>query len=192
MTPTITHINDLVARCQKGDQRAQMEVYERYYRAMYNTSVRIVKDTAEAEDIMQEAFLKAFSKINTLQEVSTFGAWLKRIVVNLSINSFNHKVKLNEVTYNDELKNEAVESEGIILENDSKDEKVKKILRTLSNLKENYRVALTLHLIEGYDYEEIGEILNLSYANCRTTISRAKESLRKKLLKDETGMMPDA
>ena len=191
MTPTITHINDLVARCQKGDQRAQMEVYERYYRAMYNTSVRIVKDTAEAEDIMQEAFLKAFSKINTLQEVSTFGAWLKRIVVNLSINSFNHKVKLNEVTYNDELKNEADESEGIILENDSKNEKVKKILRTLNNLKENYRVALTLHLIEGYDYEEIGEILNLSYANCRTTISRAKESLRKKLLKDETGMMPD-
>jgi RNA polymerase sigma-70 factor (ECF subfamily) len=186
LTPTITHINDLVARCQKGDQRAQMEVYERYYKAMYNTSVRIVKDTAEAEDIMQEAFLKAFSKINTLQEVSTFGAWLKRIVVNLSINSFNHKVKLNEVTYNDELKNEAVESEGIILENDSKNEKVKKILRTLNNLKENYRVALTLHLIEGYDYEEIGEILNLSYANCRTTISRAKESLRKKLLKDET------
>jgi RNA polymerase sigma-70 factor (ECF subfamily) len=191
LTPTITHINDLIARCQKGDQRAQMEVYERYYRAMYNTSVRIVKDTAEAEDIMQEAFLKAFSKLNTLQEVSTFGAWLKRIVVNLSINSFNHKVKLNEVTYNDELKNETDESGGIILENDSKDEKVKKILRTLNSLKENYRVALTLHLIEGYDYEEIGEILNLSYANSRTTISRAKESLRKKLLKDETGMMPD-
>ncbi|SKB82172.1 RNA polymerase sigma-70 factor, ECF subfamily [Salegentibacter holothuriorum] len=191
MISTITHINDLIVRCQKGDQQAQMEVYERYYKAMYNTSVRIVKDTAEAEDIMQEAFLKAFSKINALKEVSTFGAWLKRIVVNLSINSFNHKVKLNEVTYNDELKNEADESEGIILEEDSKNDKVKKILKTLNNLKENYRVALTLHLIEGYDYEEIGEILNLSYANCRTTISRAKESLRKKLLKDETGMMPD-
>ena len=191
MTPTITHINDLIARCRKGDQRAQMEVYERYYRAMYNTSLRIVKDTAEAEDIMQEAFLKAFSKINTLKKVSTFGAWLKRIVVNLSINSFNNKVKLNEVVYNDELKNEADDSEGIILDKNSKNEKVEKILKTLHTLKENYRVALTLHLIEGYDYDEIGEILNLSYANCRTTISRAKESLRKKLLKDETGMMPD-
>ena len=191
MTPTITHINDLIARCQKGDQRAQMEVYERYYRAMYNTSLRIVKDTAEAEDIMQEAFLKAFSKINTLKKVSTFGAWLKRIVVNLSINSFNNKVKLNEVVYNDELKNEADDNEGIILDKDSKNEKVEKILKTLHTLKENYRVALTLHLIEGYDYDEIGEILNLSYANCRTTISWAKESLRKKLLKDETGMMPD-
>ena len=191
MTPTITHINDLVARCRKNDQRAQMEVYERYYKAMYNTSLRIVNDTAEAEDIMQEAFLKAFSKIDSFQGTSTFGAWLKRIVVNLSINAFNKKVKLNEVAYNDELKNEMDEGEGIILEEDSKNQKVNKVLKTLNSLKENYRVALTLHLIEGYDYEEIGEILNLSYANSRTTISRAKESLRKKLLKDETGLMPD-
>ncbi|MBI6120498.1 RNA polymerase sigma factor [Salegentibacter maritimus] len=185
MISTITHINDLVAQCQKGDQRAQIEVYERYYKAMYNTALRIVKDTAEAEDIMQEAFLKAFSKIDSLQEASTFGAWLKRIVINLSITSFNRKVKLNEVSYNDELKNEANESEGIILEKDSKNEKVKKILKTLQSLKENYRIALTLHLIEGYDYEEIASILNLSYANSRTTVSRAKESLRKKLQKDE-------
>ncbi|MBZ9731258.1 RNA polymerase sigma factor [Salegentibacter sp. JZCK2] len=185
MTPTITHINDLVARCRKNDQRAQMEIYERYYKAMYNTSLRIVNDTAEAEDIMQEAFLKAFAKIDSFQGTSTFGAWLKRIVVNLSINSFNKKVKLNEVAYNDELKNEIDESEGIILEEDSKNEKVNKVLKTLNSLKENYRVALTLHLIEGYDYEEISDILNLSYANSRTMISRAKESLRKKLLKDE-------
>lgn len=190
MTPTITHINDLVARCRKNDQRAQMEVYERFYKAMYNTSLRIVNDTAEAEDIMQEAFLKAFSKIESFQGTSTFGAWLKRIVVNLSINAFNKKVKLNEVSYNDGLKNEIDVGEGIILEEDAKSEKVNKVLKTLHSLKENYRVALTLHLIEGYDYEEIGEILNLSYANSRTMISRAKESLRKKLLKDVTGLMP--
>jgi RNA polymerase sigma-70 factor (ECF subfamily) len=185
LTPTITHINDLVARCRKNDQRAQMEIYQRYYKAMYNISVRIVCDTAEAEDIMQESFLKAFAKIDSFQGNSTFGAWLKRIVVNLSINAFNKKIKLNQVPYSDELKNEIDESEGIIVEEDSKDEKVNKVLKMLSSLKENYRIALTLHLIEGYDYEEIGEILNLSYANSRTMISRAKESLRKKLLKDE-------
>ena len=183
MTPTITHINDLVARCRKGDQRAQMEVYERYYKAMFNTSLRIVNDTAEAEDIIQEAFLKAFSKIDSFQGTATFGAWLKRIVVNLSINAFNKKIKLNEVAYNDELKNEVDESEGIILEEDSKNEKINKVLKALNSLKENYQVALKLHLIEGYDYEEISEILNMSYANCRTTISRGKESLRKKLQK---------
>lgn len=184
MTPTITHINDLVALCRKGDQRAQMEIYQRYYKAMYNTSLRIVKNSAEAEDLMQEAFLKAFTRIESFKGDAPFGAWLKKIVVNLSINAFNKKVKLNEVGYNDELKNEVDESEGIVAE-DSTNEKVKKITQALNSLKESYRVALNLHLIEGYDYEEISEILNISNANCRTTISRAKESLRKKLLKNE-------
>ncbi|SFN77389.1 RNA polymerase sigma factor [Salegentibacter flavus] len=185
MTPTITHINDLVSRCREGDQRAQMEIYDRYYKAMYNTSLRIVKDTAEAEDLMQEAFLKAFTKIDSFKGTASFGAWLKKIVVNLSINSFNRKSKYTELSYNDELKNELDESEGIDLEESANNEKVKRIMRALSSLKENYRIALSLHLIEGYDYDEICEILNISYANCRTTISRAKESLRKKLLKDE-------
>jgi RNA polymerase sigma factor (sigma-70 family) len=54
-------------------------------------------------------------------------------------------------------------------------------METMNRLKDNYRVSLTLHLIEGFDYEEISEIMNISYANCRTTISRAKESLRKKI-----------
>ena len=181
MTPTITHIKDLVARCMKGEQRAQMEIYDRYYKAMYNTSLRIVKDTAEAEDIMQEAFLKAFTKIKSFKGDSTFGAWLKRIVVNLSINAYNKKVKLNQVSYNDEIKNEIEEQDGLVLQEDSKNQKVKKVLNALNGLKANYRICLSLHLIEGYDYEEICEILNMSYANCRTTISRAKESLRKKL-----------
>lgn len=185
MTPTITHINDLVARCRKGDQRAQMEIYDRYYKAMYNTSLRIVKDSAEAEDLMQEAFLKAFTKIDSFKGTASFGAWLKKIVVNLSINSFNKKSKYTEFSYNDELKNEPDQDQGIDLEENPADQKVKKIMRALNALKENYRIALSLHLIEGYDYDEICEILNISYANCRTTISRAKESLRKKLQKDE-------
>ena len=181
MTPTITHINDLVASCRKGDQRAQMEVYERYYKAMYNTSLRIVKDTAEAEDLIQEAFLKAFTKIESFKGEASFGAWLKKIVVNLSINAFNKRIKLNEVSYNDELKNEIDDSPGIDLAESTQDEKVQLIMRKLNSLKESYRIALTLHLIEGYDYEEVSEILNITYANCRTTISRAKESIRKKL-----------
>ncbi len=154
---------------------------------MYNTSLRIVKDTAEAEDLMQEAFLKAFSKIESFEGTATFGAWLKRIVVNLSINAFNKKVKKNEVSYNDELKNEVDDPEDTegITEDGSNNEKVRHIMKAMNKLKENYRVALTLHLIDGYDYEEISEIMKISYANCRTTISRAKESLRKKLQKDE-------
>ncbi len=181
MTPTITHIKDLVERCRHGDQRAQMEIYDRYYKAMYNTAYRITGHSAEAEDIMQEAFLSAFTKIESFKEQSTFGAWLKRIVVNESLTAYKKVAKLGEVSYNDELKNEMV-NDGIALdENGQKNEKVRLILTKIKSLKENYRLGLTLHLIEGYDYEEICEIMNISYANCRTMISRAKESLRKKL-----------
>ncbi|MCM4158024.1 RNA polymerase sigma factor [Gramella sp. AN32] len=185
MTPTITHINDLVDRCRCADNRAQMEIYNRYYKAMYNTAYRITGHSAEAEDAMQEAFLKVFGKIESFQGNSTFGAWLKRIVVNESITSYNKKVRLAEVNYNDELKNET-DNDGLILENeDENNQKVRLILSKIKSLKKNYRLGLTLHLIEGYDYEEISQIMDISYANCRTMISRAKESLRKKLQNEE-------
>ena len=76
-----------------------------------------------------------------------------------------------------------IESEDPEISNDYEftNLRAKQVLDTLNTLKESYRITLTLHLIEGYDYEEIGTILNISYANCRTTISRAKESLRQKL-----------
>ncbi|MEG9328218.1 RNA polymerase sigma factor [Salinimicrobium catena] len=179
MPLTTTHIDELIEKCRRGDERAQMMVYNKYSKAMYNTAFRIVKHSAEAEDIMQECFLKAFSKLDSFQGTSTFGAWLKKIVVNESINIYNRNIKYQEVSYNDQFKNAA--EDGISTEESEENPKVKMILKCLDSLKESYRVSLTLHLIEGYDYEEICEILNISYANCRTTISRAKESLRKKL-----------
>ena len=181
MTPTITYTEELLARCLKGDQRAQLEIYNKYYKAMYNTALRIVNDTAEAEDVMQEAFIKAFAKLDTFQGKSTFGAWLKKITVNLSINSFKKDAKFQKVSYEDEFRHELDDSEGIDVAEEEENSKVQKVLRAMNSLKESYRIILTLHLIEGYDYDEICEILGLSAANCRTSISRAKESLRKKL-----------
>ncbi|CAM4310976.1 RNA polymerase sigma factor [Gillisia hiemivivida] len=180
MTPSITYTEDLIVRCQKQEHRAQLEVYKKYYKAMYNTALRIVKDSAEAEDIMQEGFIKAFSKIHTFEGKSTFGAWIKKIVVNLSINAYNKRIKYTQVSYNDEFRNEITEGDGIgIIEEEENKCKIQHILKKFELLKESYRVVLSLHLIEGYDYDEICEILKLSPANCRTTISRAKEQLRK-------------
>ncbi len=186
MTPTITYTDELIVRCQKQEHRAQLEVYKKYYKAMYNTALRIVNDTAEAEDIMQEGFIKAFSKIHTFEGKSTFGAWIKKIVVNLSINAYNKRIKYTQVSYNDEFKNEITEVDGLgIIEEEENKCKIQHILKKFELLKENYRVILTLHLIDGYDYDEICGILNLSPANCRTTISRAKEQLRKILSENE-------
>ena len=181
MTLTTTHIEELLEKCRIGDQRAQMVIYNKYYKAMYNTSLRIVKHEAEAEDIMQESFLNAFTKLDSFQGTSTFGAWLKKIVVNKSINNYNKTLKYQEVAYTDQLKYAEDDGIGIDREEEVQNPKVRKLLKAMDELKENYRIALTLHLIEGYDHEEICDILDISYANCRTTISRAKESLRKKI-----------
>ena len=160
-----------------------MEVYNRYYKAMYNTSLRIVKDSFEAEDIMQDSFLTAFTKLESLKESVTFGSWLKRIVINNSIYHYNKSNKYNEVALDDVLFKIEDEDDGFASDYEFTNLKAQQVMETMKTLKNNYRVALTLHLVEGYDYDEISEIMEISYANCRTTISRAKESLRQKLQK---------
>ena len=146
---------------------------------MYNTAYRIVKDSYEAEDIMQDSFLTAFTKLESLKEHVTFGSWLKRIVVNNSIHHFNKNNRYTDVPLDSVMYK--MEDTPEILEDDLSTLKAKQILECMKTLKDNYRISLTLHLIEGYDYEEVSDIMNISYANCRTTISRAKESLRQKL-----------
>jgi len=174
------HTDDLVKSCLEGSQSAQMEIYNRYYKAMYNTALRIVKDPMEAEDIMQESFLSAFTKLHTFKGEVTFGAWLKRIVVNNSIYQYRKQQKKDEVGLEGIMYK--VEDNDVVAEDHGGTErKAQKVLEAMKTLKDNYRVSLTLHLIEGYDYEEISGIMGISYANCRTTISRAKDSLRKKL-----------
>ncbi|HAX16210.1 MAG TPA: RNA polymerase subunit sigma [Leeuwenhoekiella sp.] len=179
MNTTNHHIDLLLEQCKNGNQHAQLTVYKRYYKAMYNTSLRIVKDSAEAEDVMQESFLSAFTKLDSYSGETTFGSWLKRIVVNNSISSYNKRNRLKEDDLDDTLYK--LEEDQGITECDTNHLEVQRVLQTMNHLKENYRMALTLNLIEGYDYEEMSDILGISYANCRTTVSRAKESLRKKL-----------
>ena len=181
MKPTNQTTEQLIQLCKSGNQSAQLEIYNRYYKAMYNTSFRIVKNSFEAEDIMQDSFLMAFTKLESLKDVKIFGAWLKRIVINNSIYHYKKHIKNNEVPLDDMLYKVEDNSNGVDSYYEFTDIKAQQVLNTMKLLKDNYRVALTLNLIEGYDYEEISEIMNISNTNCRTIISRAKESLRQKL-----------
>ncbi len=188
MTLTNRDITDLLPMCKRGEQPAQLEVYNRYYKAMYNTALYIVKDTAEAEDVMQEAFLNAFTKLDSFKGEASFGSWLKRIVVNKSLNSYQRTKRLDETSIEDHLYRIEDDADGDgIAETDLSQIKAQQVIQAMNQLKDNYRQALSLHLIEGYDYEEMSTILNVSYANCRTMVSRAKESLRKLLNNDEKG-----
>ncbi len=164
---------DLVEACVLNDRTAQMEVYNLYYKAMYNTSFNIVNDSFIAEDIMQDAFIDAFSKLNTFEWRSSFGSWLKRIVVNKSIDSvkkYTGTVKLSE-------------EEADIIDAEEETDfdyvqcKLDKIKISLASLSDNYRAILVLYLFEGYDHQEIAQILNLPYNNVRVRYMRAKRKL---------------
>ncbi|WP_232517328.1 RNA polymerase sigma factor [Aquimarina aggregata] len=180
---SLTKLNteELIAKCRKQDQNAQLETYNRYYKAMYNTAFRIIKDTAEAEDVMQEAFLTAFTKLSMLEDDKMFGAWLKKIVVNSSLTVSRKKSTNREVTL-ETIEYTLTEDNSVgVIEEELTSIKANTIVSTLNELKDSYSTALSLYLIEGYDYEEICQIMNISYSNCRTLVSRAKESLRQKL-----------
>ncbi len=169
----------LIDACKKGDRKAQFELYRLYSSAMYNTTLRIVRDPDDSEDVMQEAFLKAFSRISTYRGKVSFGAWLKRIVVNKSLDFLRlrrERVSLDEVNEVEEIPED---DPGVIDHAYSADE----IRRAIYALPEGYRLVLSLILLEGYDHEEVSEILRISNATSRTQYHRAKKKLAELLKK---------
>lgn len=176
-------INILLAQCKQNNQKAMLTVYNMYYRAMFNTSFRIVNNHEWAEDIMQESFLSVFEKLDSFSGNVAFGAWLKRIVINKSITELHktNKHKIDSLSDNFDTSEEIENSEI-----DFTNKKVELILSKMNELKSNYKIILTLFYIEGYDTEEISEVLKITENNCRTMLSRAKESLKNKLIPNET------
>ena len=162
---------ELVNECRTGNRKAQFELYKLYATAMYNVALRIVNDDAEAEDVLQEAFLDAFNRIADFRQETTFGLWLKQIVINRSINYLRKRkvelVSLDEVDIADEPNYD--ESETVL--------KVEAIKAAMNELPDGYRVVLTLYLFEGYDHEEISHILKISENTSRSQYLRAKRKL---------------
>lgn len=165
---------DIIERCKNGEQKAQFQIYKLYYKAMYNSCLRIVKDSTEAEDIMQESFLKAFGKINSYKGEVSFGAWLKRIVINHSLDELRKK----RIEF-DSIEDSAYELKEEETDNSTIDEKVtaEKVRDEINNLPDGYRIVLSLYLIEGYDHDEISQILNITSSTSRSQCARAKKKL---------------
>jgi RNA polymerase sigma factor (sigma-70 family) len=166
---------DLLDGCKNGDQKAQFQIYKLYYKAMYNTSLRIVSDIMEAEDIMQESFLAAFEKIDTYSGTVSFGAWLKKIVVNRSLDALNkRKMIFEDIESHIEIRDESGDESARYEELDNRVEEVKE---AIERLPDGYRVILSLYLLEGYDHDEIAEILSINSSTSRSQLSRAKQKL---------------
>lgn len=166
----------LVERCRNGDHRAQYEVYRLYSGAMYNICLRILNHVGEAEDVLQESFLQAFNKLNELRADVTFGIWLKRIVVNRSVNALK-KRKL-------QLVEEIPDSEDVVYEGEEDYElEVKRVHGAIQQLPDGYRIVLTLYLLEGYDHAEIAEIMGITEGTSKSQYNRAKAKLKTILIR---------
>lgn len=168
---------EIIDACKNGDQKAQFQLYKIYHKSMYSVSQRIINDQMEAEDVMQEAFLSAFNKIDSYRGEVSFGAWLKKIVVNRSLDHLKkRKVRFEEVSEKTAQIGEFQMS--------TKELNVDVVREAIQQLPDNYRVVLTLFLLEGYDHEEISQIVGISNASSRIQLLRAKNKL-KSILSDK-------
>lgn len=169
-------INLLIKACKKGNQKAQMQVYKLYCEAMFFITSRYLKDKEEAKDAMQEGFLKAFLKLDAYTEKTTFGAWLKRIIINHCIDVLKKK----------ELETVSIDSYPLeIIDDDDWDFDIKiskeMILSAIESLNQKHQIVVKLYLIEGYDHSEIAEILKIPIKTSRTHLRRGKLQLKELL-----------
>ncbi|WP_018476891.1 RNA polymerase sigma factor [Pontibacter roseus] len=162
----------VVQRCREGDNRAQYELYKLYSKAMFSVSMRITNDYAEAEDVLQEAFISAFKNLHTYKSEASFGSWLKRIVINASVNAVR-KRRSELVPLEDRLAGDIADEEY----DDDTEWQVEKVRKAIQRLPDGYRVVLSLYLLEGFDHAEIGEVLGISESTSKSQYSRAKKKL---------------
>ena len=161
----------LVEQCKTGNPSSQYELYSLYVDAMFNVGLRFLGNKEDAEDIVQDSFVDAFKKLNSFKYESSFGAWLKRIVINKSINHLRAKrvpvvpMEAHEFHLADEVPMGA----------DAVD--VQKVKMGIAQLPEGYKQIINLYLIEGYDHVEIGEILDISTSTSKSQYHRAKKKL---------------
>lgn len=163
----------IIDRCKHGDEKAFEQLYTLYAKAMYNVAYRVTGREEEAEDVLQDAFISAFKNIHAYRGDSPFGAWLKRIVINKGINVLRNRKQ--DIVPVDEKTELIPEEEPFVYKEELSVEKVRK---ALMQLPDGYRNVLSLYLLEGYDHQEIAEILQINESTSKSQLNRAKAKLK--------------
>jgi len=171
---------DLVEKCKQGNQAAHKDLYNLYSGAMFSICYRIANDRDDAQDILQDAFISAFKNIESYRGTASFGAWLKKIVVNKAINHIKSR-RLEVVSVEEMSKEVAAED---VFEDEDIYLNVEMVKGAIQQLPNGYRVVFSLYLLEGYDHKEIGEILGITESTSKSQYNRAKKKLRE-ILKSE-------
>jgi len=175
-------INAIIEACKKGKQKEQMQLYDVYCNAMFNIACRYLINEEDAKDAMQEGFLKAFKDINNYKADFTFGAWLKRIIINQCIDELRKK----------QFDFSKIETEHLELIDDDNwkvNNSITKqaIINAIETLSEKHKLVVNLYVMEGYDHEEISQILNIPIKTSRTHLRRGRLQLQKLLKEKRNG-----
>lgn len=164
---------ELVEQCKVNDRNAQMQLYRKYCDGMFSVAMRFLRNEDDAEDVLQESFIKAFQRIDQYKGEVTFGAWLKRIVVNGCID-FLKSQKQRLVTLDETYMHISEEDQWVVKEDIDLDE----VKEAIAALPAKYSYVVQLYLVEGYDHSEIAEILTISETASRTRLLRGKAKLK--------------
>ncbi|WP_299681997.1 RNA polymerase sigma factor [uncultured Dokdonia sp.] len=168
---------ELIEACKNNNLKAQMQVYLNYKDMLYNVSFRIVKSKQDAQDTVHDAFIKAFQNISKLEDNHNLGAWLKRIVINCSLDFLRKKKKLDDLQDSVALQEEEEDTDTF----EETSLKVAAVKKAIHALKDKYRIIIILYLIEDYSHREIAEQLGLNESTVRNQYIRGKRLLIQQL-----------
>ena len=173
---------EIVEKCKVGDKKAFALLYSKYAPKMLGVCIRYAKTREEAEDMLQEGFVKLFQKINSFKGSGSFEGWLRRVFVNTAINYYKSQLKYNKTMHVDD-------NDFSFVKDESDDEVAavkipqKKLLEMIQQLPEGYKMVFNLYVLDGYMHHEIAEILNISVNTSKSQLSKARKMLRKKVEK---------
>jgi RNA polymerase sigma factor (sigma-70 family) len=164
--------SDLIAGCMSGDRKMQQELYQRFASKMFGVCLRYAGNTEEAEDILQEGFIKVFKKIGSFRGEGSFEGWVRRIFVNTAIEQFRRKTYLQPITEREEetVKGDYVSVLDTLAEKD--------IINLVQQLSPGYRTVFNMYVVEGYTHKQIGDVLGISEGTSKSQLSRAKTILQ--------------
>ena len=172
----------IIEGCARHDRRSQQELYNKYSRFLLGVCLRYASDSAEAEDILQEVFLKIYFNVTDYSGTGSFTGWLRKVAINTAITHYHRNLKHRYHENIDEYI--AVEAGSTSFEEDyfTADE----LYKTLNELPSGYRMVFNLYAVEGYKHKEIAEMLNIDTNTSKSQYSRARSALRSKLEKLRT------
>ena len=176
MTAASNHIpseSDLIKGCIEGDAQMQRLLYDQFSQKMYGVCLRYAENTEDANDVMQEGFIKVYKSLSKFRAEGSFEGWIRRIFINTSIEHYRKKVKLYNVT---EVQENTIEDSEL----DALDSlATKDILNIVNKLSPGYKQVFNMHVVEGYSHKEIADLLGITEGTSKSQLARAKGVLKK-------------